>query len=970
MHFPRFTSFLAFLLVVSNMLAAEPPDSSTAIPAPSSDWVQATLAGMTLEEKIGQLIMARTFGHFISRESDEYDRLVRLVQDQKVGGLVVFQGDVVEVAVLLNSLQKRAKVPLLVAGDFERGLAMRIRRGTAFPEAMAVSATRDPGLAYRAGRAIATEARAIGVHQNLAPVADVNNNPMNPVINTRSFGEDPRLVAEMVAAFVRGTNDGGALSTVKHFPGHGDTGVDSHLDLPVLPFDRERLDDVELVSFRKAIAEGVGSVMMAHLAVPSIDSTPGRPATLSPAAVDGLLRTELGFGGLIVTDAMEMRGILNSYSVGESAVMAVQAGVDVLLLPADELVAADAILDAVKRGVLPESRIDRSVERVLRVKQSLGLHTNRLVDVDRIPEVVGTDEHVLLAKEIARRSITLLKNEYSLLPMRSVGAMRTSLVIISDSEEGRVDVNRPSSQLTNEPVGAYFGQQFRNRVGSVRTYRLNPSTTGPEIDSTIRALGNSDLVVVGLFARVRSQRGTVALSGNLERFARELSGAGRRTLVLSFGNPYLVELFPAAGGLVCAYSEGEIVVESALEAMFGEIPVGGLLPITIPGGFERGDGIRLEQIVLRRDHPAVAGFDKERLDLIDSLVVAAIRDSAFPGAQVAVVRNGVLAFNKSFGRLTYDLSSPAVTSSTLFDLASLTKVVATTAAVMKLYDRGMIKLEDRVNEYLPLFQGEKKDEVTLRHLLTHTSGLPAYRAFFRCCTSPTQALDSLYATPLVASPGDSVIYSDPGMMLLGRVVEAVSGLTLDVFVRNEFFAPLRMQNTMFNPLSKGMPSVAPTEVDTIWRRRTLQGEVHDENASLFGGVSGHAGLFSTAGDLAKFMRMLMNGGTYGGVRYLRESTVREFTEKGPDSGTRALGWDTKSAKQSSAGDLFSMKSFGHTGFTGTSIWADPERDLFVVLLTNRVYPTRTNQKISRVRPQLHDLVVRALVNPPPPGRER
>jgi beta-glucosidase-like glycosyl hydrolase/CubicO group peptidase (beta-lactamase class C family) len=931
------------------------------IPSPPfSTWVDTTLASMTLEEKVGQVMMARTFGHYISTDSDEFEELARLVQERKIGGLALFQGDVYASAILLNKLQRLAKVPLLVAGDFERGVAMRVRRGTYFPDAMAIGATRNLDYAYKAGRAIGEEARAIGVHQNFAPVADINNNPDNPVINTRSFGEDPFLVAQMVEAFVGGTNDGGVVSTAKHFPGHGDTGMDSHLALPVMPFDRARLDSVELVSFRRAIESGVISVMIAHLEVPALDSTAGRPATLSSDAVSGLLKSELGFKGIIITDAMEMRGLRSGYSIAESSVLAFKAGADILLLPADVVVAAQALTRAVLRGEIADERLDESVRKILMVKYWLHLDEERFVDIDRISQRVGTKENRRLAAEIARNAITVVRNEGGMVPLRVSGGGRLVSIIISDTDDNLIVVHRPNSRFTDQPVGQYFTRQLRQRYGWVDTHRLTPSSNRLDCDSVLAEISSADVVVMPLYVKVRSATGRIGLPENMTSFMEKMKELEKPTIVISFGNPYLVGEFPKARALMCAYTDAEVMVEASVEALFGEIDVRGRLPVSIPGQFVFGAGIEIPRSTLRRDDPEVAGFDPQKLRQVEMIVDSAVRDSVFPAAQVAIAKDGILVYNRSFGTSSYDESSETINNSTIFDLASLTKVIATTAAVMKLYDGGRLMLDDPVSKFISPFGMGKKAFVTIRQLLTHTSGLPPFRKLYEFCSTPEEALDSVFSTQLVASPGDSTIYSDLGMIVLGKIVEKIAGMPLDAFTNQAFYEPLGMTNTLFNPPESFASRVVPTEIDTVFRKRVVQGTVHDENADLLGGVSGHAGLFSNASDLSVFMQMLMNGGVYDGVRYLSEKTIREFTHRASPATKRGLGWDFKSEKGSSAGDLFSTLSFGHTGFTGTSIWVDPVRNMFVVFLTNRVYPTRANNSIRDVRRALHNAVVRAL----------
>lgn len=931
-----------------------------------SSWVEDVLESLTLEEKAAQMVMAKMYGHYISSSSDEYQRLVRLVKDLKVGGVIVFQGDIYEQVVLLNKLQRLAPVPLLVAADYERGIAMRTRRGTFFPEAMAIGATRNPDYAYRIGKAIARETRAVGVHQNFAPVADVNNNPANPVINTRSFGEDPDLVSQMVAAFVKGLNEQGVISTVKHFPGHGDTGVDSHLDLPVLSFSRQRLDSLELRVFRNAVESGAMSVMVAHLEVPAIDPGKGVPATLSSRAINGVLKSELGFEGLVVTDAMDMRGLMRGYSVGAAAVRAVKAGVDILLMPTDERGAVDAVVAAVRRGEITEQRLNESVRKILVAKQWLQLNEESEVDVNRVSSLVGTKEHWRLAREVARSAVTILRNDKGLLPLQQYGKKKLSVIMMSDIEDNRTEVNRPGYQWTNEPFGQYFIQQLRRRYGSVESFRLTPSSNSLHFDAILEKAKRADILLLPLYVKVRSSSGKTGIPDNLVPFVTRLAELKKPVLVIALGNPYVLGAFPGAQGVMCTYSDAEVHVEAAVEAMFGEIDVRGKLPVTIPGLFPFGTGIQFPRTELRMDDPFYAGFSSRKLDRLDSLVQASIRDSAFSAAQLVVIRDGIMAYNKAFGSYTYDAESRSIDESTLFDLASLTKVVATTSAVMKLVDGKRLKLSDRVGDYLQEFSTGNKGKVTIRHLLDHSSGLPPFRKLWGETTDPEQARKLVLEAGLVALPGDTTIYSDLGMVVLGFVVEKISGRSLDSYVRQEFFEPLEMVSTTFRPSQAIWTQTAPTEIDSVWRKAIVQGSVHDENAAVLGGVAGHAGLFSTASDLAIYMQMILNKGTYGGIRFLSDSTVSLFTRRQGTSSTRALGWDTKSPKGSSAGEYFSATSFGHTGFTGTSIWVDPERKLCVIFLTNRVHPTRINTKIVKIRPAVHDLVIQALLG----GQER
>jgi beta-glucosidase-like glycosyl hydrolase/CubicO group peptidase (beta-lactamase class C family) len=926
-------------------------------------WVERTLGSLSLEEKVAQMVVPKAFASYAAESSDELQRLIRLVKERKVGGIAVFLGDVYETAMLTNALQQCADVPLLVSADYERGITMRTRRGTPFPEAMAVAAPRSAELAYSMGLAVADEARALGVHQNYAPVADVNCNPQNPVINVRSYGEDPQWVAEIAAAYASGLQDGGVVATAKHFPGHGDTGIDSHLGLPVLSFSKGRLDSVELVPFRALINGGVMSTMIGHLEVTSLEPSVGLPATLSRNVVTGLLRNELGFEGLVLTDAIDMQGLLNGFGVDEAAVRALEAGVDMLIVPpiGSEGDLMDAVVRAVRSGRISQQRIETSVRRILSLKESLKLHERRTVELDSIRTHVGTVEHWDLACSIARASITLLQNA-GVLPINLSRTKKILNVVLCDMEDYRTEVHRSSTSVASERVGTYFTQQVRKRASNVETVLIDPRSNKLNFDSVLARAPKADLILCPVFAGARSGSGRLGLPQRIIDFANLLALQGKPVVFLTLGNPYVLGALKNGSAYLCAYSDCEPSTEAVVEAIFGEIPTTGRLPVTIPGMFALGSGIGLVPNTLREARPSETGFDAKKLARVDTVIDQAIRDSAFPGAQIAVVKDGFVVLNRSYGSLEYGPQSLRVNDSTLYDLASLTKVVATTAAVMKLYDEGKIRLGDRVVDYVPEFGARDKDSITIQNLLLHDSGLPAYKKLYLSCTTASEALDSVYQSELVYHTGDSTIYSDFGFIVLGKIVEKVSGLSLDEYVQRTFFSPLGMARTLFRPPASMWSNLSPTEVDTVWRKRLVRGTVHDETAELLGGVSGHAGLFSTASDLAVFMQMLVNGGKYGGRDYLKAETVRLFTRRSNPSSTRALGWDLKTTNgYSTAGSMFSQNSFGHTGFTGTSIWADPSRNLFVIFLTSRVHPTRVNSKISKVRPLVHDAVVSALV---------
>lgn len=933
-------------------------------------WADSVFKQLSLPEEVAQMIVPFTWTSYYSSDDPAYLTLVHLVRDLKVGGFVVSIGDIYEQAVLLNRLQKAASVPLLISADYENGLGMRLRNASAFPTNMALGATGDSLLVYRIGRVIAREARAIGVMQNYAPVSDVNDNPANPIINVRSFGEDPQLVAKLSSAFIKGTQDDGVIATAKHFPGHGNTSIDSHADLPVLNSSYNELNKVELVPFREDIRAGVKSVMVAHIAFESFERKNQIPGSLSQKITTDLLQDSLGFHGLIVTDALNMKGVTSKYSVAEAAVRAVKAGADILLMPPDIELALNAVVSAVLRGEIPKQRIDHSVKKILLLKSELGLNRNRFVDIDNIPNVVGIQAHKLLAEKAARRSITVIKNDNNLLPLQYFQSDTILCITISDN--------------CDQSTSSLFEQELSSRYNNVNFKQINPTSNKIDFDSILALAKNSDVIIIPAYLRIRAGKGNIDLSNDMKEFLTKITNLGKPTVLISFGNPYILRSIPNVSAYVCAYGDQIPSIRSAVQAIFSESPVSGKIPISISDSIKMGSGLQLPQTSLRYAEPIEAGFSPERLARLDSIVNYWIADSAFPGAQLLVAKDGKIVYNKAFGTYDYSPYSRKVDLNTMYDLASVTKVVATTLAAMKLYGEGKLDLNAPVVRYIPEFGQNGKQNVLVRNLLEHDSGLPpdpSHYLWYTKAISQTKLdtllkhpsmfittnldsahnamWDTLYATPLVYPTGTKMVYSDIGMLIVGKIIEKITGVPLSDYVTENFYKPLGMIHTMFTPPAQLASFCAPTEFDSA-SGRLIQGVVHDENARSLGGAVGHAGLFSNTHDIAVYLQMLLNGGIYDGRRYLQDSVIALFTRRQSSLSTRGLGWDTKSPQNSSAGHYFSPTSFGHLGFTGTSVWIDPVRKLFVVFLTNRVCPTRENHKIGIVRPAVHDAVIEAL----------
>lgn len=942
-------SVILFFAYANNSSAVKAEGGGRPLSTPQkSSWVDSTLSKLTLEEKVGQLVYVWTLGRYYPYDSEHWQELERLATKRKLGGFIFSIGDVYEYPIQLNKLQQLANVPLMIACDLEYGMGMRVRHSTTFPRAMAVGATRNPKFAYEMGRVTAVEARALGVHQNYAPTVDVNVNPKNPVINTRAFGDDVKLVTEMGAAFVKGTQDGGVVATIKHFPGHGDTDVDTHLGLMTLNYKKEHYAHVELPPFEEAIRVGAMSVMVGHISVPAYDSVSGIPATVSSQITTGLLQNQLKFDGLIVTDAMTMRGVSSKYEPGEAAVLSIKAGVDLVLMPGDVDVAIDALVAAVRRGEISEARIDTSVRKSLNVKRWLGLDKNRFVDVDKVGEIINSREHQLLALAIARNAVTVLGNKNEMLPLSKVATKKILDVVISDTED-------PSD-------GKNFHSLLKNRYPNVELIKIDPRSNKLEYEAVLAKAASADMLVCQLHLYTRSGEMTGFIQPEQKELIEKLLQLGKPTVGISFGNPYVVMEFPNIDAYVCTYSDADVMEQAAAEVLFAEEPAKGKLPIAIPGVYKYGDGVEYPKATLREGMPEEVGFSSKELRKVDDVVNAAVKDSSFPGAVLLVAKDGVVVHKKAYGSYDYTLYSKQVDVNTMYDLASVTKVISTTSAIMRLVDEGKLSLNDPITKYIPQFGQNGKEKITIYNLMVHNSGLPAWRRFYDFCSTPQCVLDSVFASPLAYKTGDSTIYSDLGLITIGKVIEKVTGATLDKYVDSVFFKPLGMNNTTFNPPQKLWNHIAPTEVDTFWKKTgvAVRGRVHDENAATLGGVSGHAGLFSTASDLSIMMQMLLNGGTYNGKRYIKEETVKKFIQRQSEQSSRGIGWDTKTSQRSFSGTLTSMKTFLHTGFTGTSVVADPEKNLIIILLTNRVYPTRDNTKIFGARPKVHDAVIRAL----------
>jgi beta-N-acetylhexosaminidase len=746
---------LVILLLICLSAFSKPPEET---------WTEKTLKGLSLREKIAQLIQIRTSGKFLNRQSSEYQAIRAQIQQYRIGGVVLFAGNVYESAMLLNELQTVSRLPLLVSADFERGAAFRIADTTSFPWTMALGATGSEDLAYRQGLITAQESRALGVHWIFAPVMDVNNNPDNPVISIRSFGEDPGLVARLGSAFIRGAKKGRVLTTAKHFPGHGDTAVDSHIGLPVVQSDMAHLQSIELAPFQSAIEAGVDSIMTAHLAVPRVTGEAETPATLSPKILTDLLRNTLKFRGLVVTDALEMAGITNRYWCGLAAIRAIQAGADVLLLPPDAAVAINEIERAVRRGDISEQRIDQSVIKMLDIKRTMGLPKNRLVSINRIGDIVASPQNTNLAREIADRSITAVKDDRHLLPIDVLNYPKVfSLVLTPDLESS---------------PGATFQAEMRKRFPSARIAWGNARITDELLATIDKAVAESDVIVCSTLVRLTSGRDATPIPESQRNIFKKLMAAQKPLIWVAFGNPYVFRLEPEIGTYICTFSYSENSQAAAAKAITGEIEITGRMPVSIPPYSKVGDGLHIpkSEMILHAtlDHLPDT-FDKTR-----QILSNAINTKVILGAELVIGYQGRIALDLSIGKMGLGPNSPPVSSDTIYDLGSLAGPVCTGSGIQLAAESGSLILAAPVKDYVPESKAMDK---------THIQDF----------------LEDLSAEPM----------SDA--RILETIVSRVSGLSLDRYLARRLFEPLGMKSLQRNPPTNfpgGIASSAESGRDT------------------------------------------------------------------------------------------------------------------------------------------------------------
>ncbi|MGD9494565.1 MAG: glycoside hydrolase family 3 N-terminal domain-containing protein [Bacteroidales bacterium] len=964
----RITALLFIIILFSHSAASQNQNAE--------QWADSVIRTMTLREKIGQLMMIAVYSNQNEKYAASIDDTIATYQP---GAIVFFQGAPQKEVILMNRWQKKAKIPMLVAMDAEWGPAMRLDSIMPLPRLMALAATNDTTLIYRYGQAIGKQCKRLGIHINFAPVVDVNNNPLNPVINYRSFGENQHKVALYASVFCRGMQSQGVMAVAKHFPGHGNTSQDSHKTLPDVTDNINVIDSVHLVPFAKMIDAGIWGIMVAHVFVPALDTTSNIPTTLNQTVVTGLLKNEMGYKGVVITDALGMQGVLKHHKPGQIEVQALIAGNDVLLMPEQIKTAIDSIVAAVDIGRIDSVRIDESVRKILITKYNERL--TRYIDIDEknITDDINAADWYELKRDIFNNNATLVFNHGIDIPLRNIHKRIAVISFRADREN-------------------IFHEELMRHV-CADAYFISEKATNKDIEAITDTIKNYDLAIVAVQNMAYWNKNNYGFNSfvmpAVETICRQT-----QTILCLFGNPYAYHKWSAdvePKALIVTYERDTLAEIACAQSLFGIQNFKGKLPVSISAKYPENTGITTEtgNDRLMEMTPAKLGLGNVLLDSVDAIIKKAIDEKVFPGCQVLAAVNGKVFYNKAFGYHDYTKKTP-VKRTDIYDLASVSKIFGTTLAIMKLYEEKRFRLDDLLQQHLPIAKNTAAGQLRIDRLLTHSSGLPAWLPLYKATVKNgkpdtnyyrTKA-DSLFGIRVSDSlfmrcdyidtmlniilqskinPSHHYKYSDLGFMLLKEMAEHLSSDSLNRYVDENFYQPLGLSWMTYNPLTRFDKSrIPPTEEDTTFRDVKVHGYVHDQAAAMLGGVSGHAGVFGNAWDAAVILQMLIDKGHYAGTKYFEASTVEKFTSTYFDKNRRGLGFDKPSGiHNGNVCDEASPESYGHSGFTGTFVWADPRNGLVYIFLSNRTYPDAENKKIveQNIRTRIHSLFYQTIDKP-------
>jgi len=942
-------------------------------------WVDSVFNTLSLDEKIAQLIMIRALSN---RDLTYENELSATIKKYNIGGLCFFQGGPVRQAQLTNRLQSEAKTPLLISIDGEWGLSMRLDSTIAFPRQMTLGAIQNDRLIYEMGAEIGRQCRRIGIHINFAPVIDINSNAKNPVINTRSFGECKYNVTRKGNAYMQGMQDNMVMAVGKHFPGHGDTDTDSHYTLPLIKHSKERLDTLELYPFKELINKGLMGIMIAHLNIPAYFTTKDMPSTLSDTVVSILLKEQLGFQGLIITDALEMKGVSNYFKAGTIELSALKAGNDILLLPQSIAKAIEEIKRAIEDGEITEDLINERCKKVLTYKFKLGLNAIKPIEIKNIIEDLNNTQSEILKKELIKEAITLVKNEGAI-PYTVKPEGKTASLAIGDGKN------------------KHFQKCLSDMIGQTN-FVLNKDFSQAEADKMAATLASFDNIFISIHntnSLPQKNFGITQQSINLiNRIKKD-----KKIVLCIFANPYALSFFSNADSieaLFVSYQDDDITQEATALIIGGKAEARGKLPVTGSALFPVNTGIMTALYKnIQYESPSNLGIKEKYLEKIDALAISGINKGAYPGCQVLLAINGKVFYHKSFGYHTYDSIIP-VTNNDIYDLASVTKIMATALAIMKLYDEDKIDINEKLSTYLPYLEGTDKAHIKIIDILGHQARFKAWIPFYNKTlvkgnlisdiyqktyseNYPFKVADSIFIhknhydtiiKQIVESPlnaNSDYVYSDLGLYFLREIIEKQSGKRIDNFVYDNFYKPMGLFSTVYNPKDFFNPDIiVPSEVDKSFRKQIVRGYVNDQGVAMTGGLGAHAGLFSNTWELAVLLQMLLNEGRMHEAQYLNAATVQMFTSRhftSNKNNRRALLFDKPFLNPDGTGPTckgVSQKSYGHSGFTGTYVWVDPEYKLIYIFLSNRTFPLADNPRLTKmgIRTEIHQTIYDAINN--------
>jgi len=965
--------FVFCIAVVSNLCAQSVAPLRAADFKAQQIWVDSLMTTMTIDQKIGQFFMVQAYSNLDQKHEDFISELIRKYH---VGNLIFMQGTPTKQAVLTNKYQALSKVPLLIGIDGEWGLDMRLKNTFRYPWNMTLGAIQENSFIEQFGQRVGAHCKRLGIHINFAPVVDINTNPDNPIIGNRSFGENKMNVTDKSIAFTKGMQSVGVLANAKHFPGHGDTATDSHHTLPVVNFDAQRLDTLELYPYKKMFEAGVASVMTAHLSIPKIEPNAALPSSLSPKIVTDLLKVKMGFLGLIITDGLNMKGAANYSSASEIDLAAILAGNDLLLIPQDVPESVQLMKNALKTGVLTEERLDFSVRKILAAKYVVGLHDYQPVAIPNLHEDLNTVQDAVLHRKLVEKSLTVIKNEAQLLPIRELEKQQIAYVALGD-DSGEHFVSMLKQYAEIDVLSANDAQLNQ---------KLKPYST----------------VIVGFHTSNlhpwKSHKFRKKDRNKLQEIVRT-----KRVILSVFASPYSllqVRSFTNIESIVVAYQNSRIAQELTAQLIFGAITAQGKLPVSIKKEFPEGLGLLTSNLYrLGYSIPEEVGLSSEKLKNIEKTIDTILKEKMAPGAQVLVARKGKVVYQKSFGHHTNN-QQKKVTNSDLYDVASLTKILASLPLIMKAEEEGVFSLNSTLKELLPFYKKSNKDTLTVKEMLSHNGRLKSWIPFYKGTQdSITGAnLQQFYSTKKTAlyktkvaenlylrkNYKDSIYayikeapqreaagykYSDLGYYIFKEVLEKKYKKSLAKLADETFYQALGAHRMTYLPLHKfNKKEIIPTEQDRYFRNQLLHGNVHDMGAAMLGGIGGHAGLFSNANDIAKMMQMYLQKGFYGGKRYLKTETITKFNKRyfSEEKVRRGLGFDKPQLdpEVKATCGCVSEESFGHSGFTGTYTWADPVSGIVYIFLSNRVYPTMENDGLVQqdMRTKIQQIIQNAIID--------